>query len=219
MLDGFLVRHRGAGWGGKKTVKPRVEWHEQKIGVFYRHEQSVPGQLAEKVVVSCQPLKLDRRLHWEARRQGLNRARQLLAVGDGANWIWNTVNDRWSSAHQLLDFYHASHHLWSVGETLHPRHESEWRAWVEKQLHGLRRGKILRREQNYFARQAGRMNYAEVAARGWPIGSGAVESACRQKQCRCKRAGQFWSQAGLQRLNALIEARDNDHWDQLCFTA
>ena len=109
---------------------------------------------------------------------------------------------------------------------------------MEKQLHELRhgkekrvlrhlaalprmageRGKNLRREQNYFAGQAGRMHYAEVAARGWPIGSGAVESACRQKQCRFKRAGQFWTPAGLQRLNALIEARDNDHWDQLWFT-
>ena len=236
LLDGFLVRHRGPGWGGQKTLKNRVEWHEQKVGVFYRHEQSVPGQLVEKVVVSGQepPWELSRRLHWQAQRHGLNRARQLLALGDGADWIWNTVADRWPSAHQLLDFYHASQHLWSTGE-VYQRAEAARRPWVESQLHQLRhgkekqvlqhlaslpklrgeRGKILQREQNYFAGHAHRLNYAQVARRGWPIGSGAVESACRQKQGRFKCRGQFWSQSGLARLNALMEARDLDHWDQL----
>ena len=42
-------------------------------------------------------------------------------------------------------------------------------------------GKVLAREKNYFASHARRMNYRQIARRGWPIGSGAVESACRQK--------------------------------------
>jgi len=236
LLDGYLVRHRGPGWGCKKTLKNRVEWHEQKVGVFYRHEQSTPGELVEKVVVSGQTsaLELSQRLHWQAQRYGLNRARQLLALGDGADWIWNTVSDRWPSAHQLLDFYHASQHLWSVGEAYRPE-EAARRQWVESQRHRLRhgkekqvlkqlstlprlrgeRGKILRREQNYFAGHAHRLNYAQVARRGWPIGSGAVESACRQKQARFKCRGQFWTQPGLAHLNALMEARDLGHWDQL----
>jgi hypothetical protein len=39
MSDGWMARFRGAGWGRKKTKKDRVEWHEIKTGVFYRHEQ------------------------------------------------------------------------------------------------------------------------------------------------------------------------------------
>jgi hypothetical protein len=70
-----------------------------------------------------------------------------------------------------------------------------------------------RKQQNYFAGQAGRMNYRELADRGWPIGSGAVESACRQSQCRFKRPGQFWTQRGLRYLCALDDARRNLHWD------
>jgi len=113
MLDGFQVRFRGPGWGKKKTAQARVEWHEEKLGVFYRHEQAVGpkrGQLLEKVVVGWQGqgLELGRRLHWEAQAGGLGRAREVLAVADGAPWIWNVVGDRWSGAHQLLDFYHAS---------------------------------------------------------------------------------------------------------------
>jgi hypothetical protein len=74
------------------------------------------------------------------------------------------------------------------------RHGQEQRAL--RQLDQLKRrrgetGNVIRREQNYFATHAGRVNYQQIAQRGWPIGSGAVESACRQKQCRFKRCGQF----------------------------
>ena len=121
-----------------------------------------------------------------------------------APWIWNVVQDRWAGANQLLDFYHASQHLWALGEALHGRDEAARKAWVEPRLHRLRHGKekavlreiaalprrrgeaqaLVRREQNYFATQSRRMNYDTVAKRGWPIGSGAVESACRTRQCR-----------------------------------
>jgi hypothetical protein len=240
MLDGFQVRFRGPGWGKKRTQNPRVEWHEEKLGVFYRQEQAVReprGQLLEKVVVGWQGegLELGRRLHWEALRGGLSRAREVLAVADGAPWIWNVVGDRWPGARQLLDFYHASQHLWSLGQALHPKDEGTRRVWVEERLHQLRhgkeqevlaeieglprrrgeRGKVIRREQNYFAGQAARMNYQSLARRGWPIASGPVESACRSRQCRRKRAGQFWTPAGLRHLGALEEARDNGHWDNL----
>jgi len=40
MLDGYLARYRGAGWGKKKTQQKRVEWHEIKTGVFYLQEQA-----------------------------------------------------------------------------------------------------------------------------------------------------------------------------------
>jgi hypothetical protein len=244
MLDGFQVRFRGPGWGRKRTSQPRVEWHELKLGVFYCHAPAIRqgrGQLVEKVLVSWQGegLELGRRLHWEAQRGGLGRAREVLAVGDGAPWIWNVVDDRWAGAHQLLDFYHASQHVGTLGEALHPRDEVARRDWVEACRHRLRHGqaeavlaqiaglphrrgtlgKIIRREQNYFASHIGRMNYQQVARRGWPIGSGAVESGCRTRQCRRKRPGQFWTPTGLRHLDALEEARDNGHWDDLWLTA
>ncbi len=240
MLDGFPVRFRGPGWGKQRTQKPRVEWPAEKLGVFYRHEQALGeprGQRLEKVVLGWQGegLELGRRLHWEAQRGGLGRAREVLAVADGAPWIGNVVGDRWPGAPQVLDFYHASQHLWSLGYGLHPQDEATRRGWVEERLHRLRhgkeaevlaeiaalprrrgqRGRVIRREQNYFAEQAGRMSYQKRSRRGWPIASGPVESACRTRQCRRKRVGQFWTKAGLRHLDALEEARDNGHWDDL----
>jgi len=244
MLDGYLVRYRGPGWGKQRTQKKRVEWHEIKTGVFYLQEQAARteggrGLLSEKVVICWQGEgnEVGRRLHWEAQRRGVGRAEWILVLGDGAAWIWNVAADRWAGAQELLDFYHASEHLWELGRALYP--EAEVQEWVESRLHELRHGeeekflsqikrlkprrgqvgKTLREQQNYFAHQASRMNYEEIAQRGWPIGSGAVESACAGKHGRFKRRGQFWTNAGVGHLEALMEARENNHWDQLWFAA
>jgi hypothetical protein len=241
-VDGWQVRQRGPGWGRKKTKQPRVEWHELKTGVFYRHDQAAQtasgrGLLAEKVVVSWQgePLEFGQRLHWEALRGGLGRARHTLVVADGAPWIWNMAADRWRGATEVLDFYHASQHLWELGRAVPGGDDTATAAWVEPRLHRLRHGKeravlaeiaalkpprgqrgaVVRREQDYFAGHEARTHYDRIAAQGWPIGSGTVESACRQRQCRCKRPGQFWTGDGLRHLCALEEARTNGHWDQL----
>lgn len=240
MLDGWQVRQRGEGWAKQKTSQPRVEWRELKTGVFYLQEHSARkrdrGVLSQKAVVSWQgePMELGRRLHQEACERGLGRARARLVVADGAPWIWNLAQDRWRGSVEVLDFYHASQHLWDLGEAVHGDRELG-RDWVEKKLHQLRHGRhaaalrdiaalakgrgpaaqVIRREQNYFAEHAPRMAYRSVAERGWPIGSGAVESACLQRQGRFKRCGQFWTPRGLANLCALIEARQNGHWDKL----
>lgn len=246
LVDGCQVRERGPGWGQKKTQQNRVEWHELKLGVYYRHEQAAQteggrGLLSEKVVVTWmgEPLELGRRLHWEAQREGLARAQALLFLGDGAAWVWGVKADRFPTAHELLDFFHGSEHLWAVGRVLHGEEGPALPSWVAARLHRLRHGRAqavvqeitglkkrrgatgqkLAQEQHYFAGHAGRMNYQAAARRGWPIGSGAVESACRQQQNRFKRCGQFWTRRGLRNLAALDQARHNHHWDELWLTA
>jgi hypothetical protein len=242
LVDGWMVRQRGPGWAKKRSKKAHVEWHEMKTGVFYLQEQSAQsaggrGLLSGKVVVSWQgePLELGRRLHWEAIQGGLSRAQHLLFLGDGAPWVWNLKQDRWAGAIGLLDFYHASQHCWTLWRTVRGEHDPQLVPWMDRRLHWLRHGqqskvlrevatlkqlageaaRIVQREQAYFASHAGRMNYQAMARRGWPIGSGAVESACRQKQCRFKRPGQFWTPTGLRHLAALDEAWRNNHWNQL----
>ena len=242
MVDGWMVRQRGLGWGKKRSKQAHVEWHEMKTGVFYLHEHAAQtaagrGLLADKRIVTWQgePLELGRRLHWEALRGGLGQAKHILFLGDGAPWVWNLQQDRWADAIGLLDFYHASQHGWNLWRTVRGENDPQLARWMDRRLHWLRHGKqnkvlrevaaldkatgeagkIIQREQGYFAAQAQRMNYQQIAQRGWPIGSGAVESACRQKQCRFKRPGQFWSPAGLRHLAALDEARRNNHWNQL----
>ena len=242
MVDGWLVRQRGPGWGKCRTSQARVEWREWKTGVYYRQEHSGRsaggrGQLTEKIVVGWQgePVEFGRRLHWEAMGGGLGRAKSKLMVADGAPWIWHLVQERWAGAIEVLDFYHASQHLWELARALVGSDESEAARWVEGRRHQMRHGKhmkvlkeigalatpdteagqVIRREQDYFAGHARRMNYSAIHRRGWPIGSGPVESACRKRQCRFKRPGQSWTPSGMRNLGSLIEARYNHHWDEL----
>lgn len=242
MLDGWQVRQRGPGWGQPKAQAARVEWHEWKTGVYYRQEQAGRtaggrGVLTEKIVIGWQgdPLEFGRRLHWEALRGGLGRAQARQVVADGAPWIWNVAQDRWAGATEVLDFYHASQHLWELGRALHGEDESATAKWVAPRRHQLRHGReqqvlaqiaglkvprgavgqTVKREQNYFATHTHRVNYQAIQRRGWPIGSGPVESACRQRQCRFKCPGQFWTPKGMRHLSALTEARHNHHWDEL----
>ena len=51
-----------------------------------------------------------------------------------------------------------------------------------------------------------------LAAKGSPIGTGAMESTCGQLQTRVKRTGQFWKPAGLTNMLALKAALQNDDW-------
>jgi hypothetical protein len=81
------------------------------------------------------------------------------------------------------------------------------------------RGETVKEQQKCFSNLAERMNYKEIAQRGWPIGSGAVESACSGQQNRFKRRGQFWTKPGLRNLSAHKQARENHHWDELWFSA
>jgi len=154
---------------------------------------------------------------------GLGRAQNKVVVGDGAAWIWNLAHDRWQGVTELLDFYHASEHLWGLGQAFHGEDEAATARWAKPLHHQLphggeekvldsiaalktltgEAGQVVAREQNYFASHAGRMNYRTLHRRGWPIGFGTVESACRQKQCRFKRPGQFWNPKGMRHLNAL----------------
>ena len=59
------------------------------------------------------------------------------------------------------------------------------------------------------------MKYKEARKRKEPVGSGAIESTCRQLQCRMKRCGQFWSTRGDEALLCLEMFWRNERWEML----
>ena len=59
------------------------------------------------------------------------------------------------------------------------------------------------------------MDYAESKQRGELLGSGAMESTCRQYQCHFKRPGQFWSQTGDEALLSHETFWRNGRWNLL----
>jgi hypothetical protein len=222
-----------------------VNWKEVKSAVIYRLEQRVKkdsgrGMLIEKHVVACapdtEPVDFGAAVQAEARRRGLGRARKVYVVIDGAVWLWHVAEDRFSQAILVLDFHHASEHLWALAHLLHGEGTDEARNWAESLLHQLRHGqeekvvhtleallqvnngrsarlrRSLQTPVEYFQTHREHLHYQRVARQGGPIGSGSVESLCSQLQDRFKRTGQFWSSAGLKHLLAVeVLLRNKDY--------
>lgn len=183
----------------------------------------------------------ERLVYAEALRRGLGRAVEVLVIADGAAWIWNLVENRFRRATQRVDLYHVKQHLWAVAAELYDQDKAQARQWLRplfRQLEGKSNGAILvldtlkdllrtkdqmtpsQREElakqvGYFTTHAHRMDYVQGKRRKQPLGSGAIESTCRQYQVRFKRAGQFWSLPGDESLLALETLHRNERWQLL----
>ena len=84
------------------------------------------------------------------------------------------------------------------------------REWVE----GAARATIERATAHLQTHRE-RLDYGTAKKKGEPLGSGAMESTCRQYQVRCKRTGQFWTQTGDQALMSLKTFHRNGRWHLL----
>lgn len=240
MIDGWMARQRGVDWGAKPELasQEKVSWKEVKSAIIYRLEDRAQnaagrGMLIEKKVVAVAPdtdvVTLGAMIQEQATRSGMIRAKEVFVVADGALWIWNLIEDRFQKATKTLDFYHGSQHLWSLARHLYPENGKEAQAWVDSLLQQLLHNPehrvvhtleqllsnhptdpIIQREVNYFQNHRDHLNYADLAARDAPIGSGSMESACSQFQDRLKRRGQFWSPSGLSNILAIDVAVKND---------
>lgn len=133
-------------------------------------------------------------------------------VCDGAALDWVELAPYLPHRVEILDFYHVLERVAEIAKLLHPQEAeaSAWRAAMKKELlewgprqllEALRgwqpesqEGQEVRRVQlAYFERQQERMRYPEYLRRGYPIGSGAVEGACKHVVAdRFDRSGMRW---------------------------
>lgn len=160
----------------------------------------------------------------------------MLLIADGAVWIWNVGKDRFPGAVQRLDLFHARSYLWAVANELHGAGTAEARQWVKPLLQQVRKdqtpavitelkellptltaaqAKKVNPTVEYYTHPLDRMKYTEADRRNEPVGSGTIESTCRQYQCRMKRCGQFWSQLGDEALLTLTSYWKNGYWEKL----
>jgi hypothetical protein len=210
----FRLDHRGHTAGGRPVITERG---------FVATRQGIAG--------------LREQLHAEALRRGLGQAAGALVIADGAVWIWRLADDRWPQARQRLDFYHAVQHLAAVGRALFGEDKEKLKTWLKplvrqlkhqsavKVIHQLEQvlstlpesptAVAVRREVDYLREHQARMDYRVAQRAGEPIGSGPVEATCRQAQCRFKRPGQFWTQAGDEALLCLEMFWRNGRWSLL----
>lgn len=139
----------------------------------------------------------------------------------------------------ILDLYHVLEKLWKAAWCFFDEatQKPEAHQWVEKELRMLLEGKVryviggLRQMMtkrklkgakrkavgevaNYLERNRDRMKYDDYLAKGYPIGSGVVEGACRHLvKDRLERAGMRWRPEGAQAMLDLRATYLNGEWE------
>jgi len=159
---------------------------------------------------------------------------------DGARELWSYVdkNPRYDAYAKCIDFWHAAEHLSLAAEALFGKSSEAAKNWYEKYYTVLleyddgaarimrsmdyyakanpltkTRAAALNTERTYFRRNKDRMPYAAFRRRGWPIGSGPIEAACKTLvKTRLCRSGMRWSREGGQRILTLRTYVKSNRW-------
>lgn len=221
-VDGTMV-HREDGWREAKCVT--CYWDEPdgtrqaRYGVRFEDARQFVGFVW---ALAC--------------RCGLEQAKEVVLLGDGAKWIWDHVGGLLKEATLIVDWYHAAEHLWECGRTLHGEGTAATADWVAQhkdllwagnltglldalrsqlaRARGPTRRSALQGLVTYVENQGARLAYDRFRARGLDIGSGRVEAACKHVVgARMKRNGMRWSPEGAQTTLSLRTVWLNDHWD------
>ena len=137
----------------------------------------------------------------------------VAALGDGAHWIWEGFARHLPQRVEILDFYHVCEHLTRVATARFGAETAAGKQWVQRMKEELltwgpcallqslagwvpateAAAEVQRQEAGYFGNNRERMQYPRYLEQGFPIGSGAVEGACKHLVgARFKQAGMRW---------------------------
>ncbi|MEO7839427.1 MAG: ISKra4 family transposase, partial [Anaerolineales bacterium] len=158
------------------------------------------------------------RLLWATSLQNnVDTYEEVVFVCDGAVWIWRLVEKYFPQATQIVDWYHASQYLTPIAETAFGADTQQAQHWLTQARSDLWEGNIqeviracrtfLRQAVSrtvtekaitYYTHNEHRMDYARFRQQGYMIGSGTIESACKQiAAARLKCSGARWSLPGV----------------------
>jgi len=186
--DGAFVPLVGGVWAEVKTMV---------LGEVTRNQQ---GEVCTQQLSSfsrlCDAQHFEEATLLETHRRGLEKAIEVCAVQDGAEWLPGLVDHHRADAVRILDFAHAAEHLGEVAQAAKEAGSALADDWLSKQLHELKHQgpsqvlaqvralvarhpevKVLRDQLAYLQKREAQMQYPAFQAAGWPIGSGSVESA------------------------------------------
>jgi len=177
---------------------------------------------------------------FEHLRQQVERRRSpqivhYVALTDGNRGLKNRVQQDLPQFTLIVDIIHVTEYLWEaanilLGET-HPMRtmwiqdalrcllEDEFEqllTHLHYQLPGVSKRKqtALKKVITYLQNNRDYLHYQDYLAKGYPIGTGVIEGACRHLvKDRFERAGMHWSQAGAQVMLDLRAVYLNGDWD------
>ena len=218
------------------TVHETNGWHESKAGVIYWQDE-------RKGRKSCHVGRFDDsetfgwHLWLESCRCGLRDAEEVVFLGDGAGWVRNERRKHFGRSTFIIDWYHANKHVWDCGKVLFGEGTEATDKWVKERLDLLWNGwtkKLLDDLKEQYKRYRGakrlaisgliryistneeQMRYDVFREKGYDIGSGVVEGACKYViGKRLKQSGMIWSRKGSSSILALRIIWLNERWERL----
>lgn len=167
---------------------------------------------------------------------GFGKQTHVHAVGDGAQWIADQVEDQFGAqSSYLLDFYHVCEYLAAAAAHI-VSDATARKAWMTEQKARLKTQQAKRVLQvllphieavdiadpdapvrqcyRYLSHRLDQLNYQGALAQGLPIGSGEIESGHRYiVQKRMKLPGAWWRAANAEYMLALRLNRANGLWN------
>jgi hypothetical protein len=161
-------------------------------------------------------------------------ARELVILGDGADWIWKLVTEHFPHAVQILDWFHATEYLMPVAKAAISTEEAQME-WMVQSKQALWDGMLdevidacldLAQAEDssdpayvaarYFNQNRNRMDYPAYRRQGYQIGSGTIESAAKQiGMMRMKVAGAIWNVESARKVAKARAAYLSNEWDAL----
>jgi hypothetical protein len=214
-------------------------WSEIKVGCCYqtrsRPDRTRPEELEIRAHSASYVTALEEaqtfgwRLWAEALRRGVLSSDEVVVLGDGAHWIWNIATTHFPRATQILDWYHASEYVWHAASAIWGEAGAQRAPWAACQLDALWDGKVdavleelaqwseqgeaVAAAVSYYTTHQGRMDYPSYRARNLQIGSGSVESACKQLvSARLKQAGMIWDATGAEAVAMVRAWLKSERW-------
>jgi hypothetical protein len=228
-MDGVVAHMRDGGWkeiktGCVYTTRTRVSRKQPDAREVRAETQSY--------VVALQDADTFGWHVWaEAVRRQVDAASEVVVLGDGAHWIWNLAELHFPEATQIVDWYHASQYLWQAAPVIAGSDSAQRTAWAREQETALWEGNVAavlaalqphagRSDAvddaiSYYTNHQHRMDYATYRARGLQIGSGTIESACKQLvSARLKLAGMIWNTTGAEAVAVVRAWLRSERWDE-----
>jgi hypothetical protein len=219
-VDGTAVNGRGAG-----------EWMECKVGASFSERMKVSKDRFwlrdKKSYASIEGIEgFGEKFFLECVRQGVLRAKEVIFIGDGANWIRTLKEGYFPDAIGVLDIWHLEKELrWALGEENQGVIEElkglafrgKGSEIVQRLMgEGARGGEIERRKKILEAMIYVRNNLDWIAnipkVKGY--GSGPVEKTVDITVARrLKRRGMNWHRGGANPLLKLRLLKLNGEWD------
>jgi hypothetical protein len=213
-------------------------WHEMKAGAWWTTSTRKDGTLkAQHLAYYADLLAAEdfSDLVWATGFERLaDQAKELVFVADGADWIWRIVERHFPQAVQIVDWYHACQYLAPLAllafsdpderqRWMHAVKDLLWEGRIDEvidacsqQTNSARPDDPARKAVTYYTNNRQRMDYAAFRAQGYMIGSGSMESGCKQIGFeRLKIAGARWSVDGARKVAKARAAFLSKQWHTL----